>query len=71
MGRGTNIGGSIRAPAANNGVYGLKPTTFRIPLQSLVVPPLARESIIAVAGPLTRSEEDIHLFMKTILDVEP
>jgi amidase len=71
MGIGTDIGGSIRAPAANNGVYGLKPTSFRLPLQGLIVNQLGRESIIAVIGPLARSREDLHLFVKTILDAEP
>ncbi|UJR17425.1 hypothetical protein I4U23_004320 [Adineta vaga] len=71
MGIGTDIGGSIRAPAANNGVYGLKPTTFRIPLQGFKVAQLGRESIIAVTGPLARSREDLDLFMKTILDAQP
>ncbi|CAF1386596.1 unnamed protein product [Adineta steineri] len=71
MGIGTDIGGSIRAPAAYNGVYGLKPTTFRIPVQGFKVAQLGRESIVAVVGPLTRSREDLHLFMKTILDAQP
>ncbi|CAF4034048.1 unnamed protein product [Rotaria sp. Silwood1] len=26
MGVGTDIGGSIRSPAANNGIYGLRPS---------------------------------------------
>jgi Asp-tRNA(Asn)/Glu-tRNA(Gln) amidotransferase A subunit family amidase len=71
MGIGTDIGGSIRSPAANNGVYGLKPTSFRIPKQGLMGIQIGRESIIGVIGPLTRAREDIHLFMKTILDTEP
>jgi amidase len=71
MGVGTDIGGSIRSPANNNGVYGLKPTTYRISLQGFMVAQVGRESIIAVAGPLTRGREDIHLFMKTILDTKP
>ncbi|CAF3391518.1 unnamed protein product [Rotaria sp. Silwood2] len=71
MGIGTDIGGSIRSPAANNGVYGLRPTTFRIPLQGLMLAQIGRESIIAVLGPLARKREDINLFMKTVLDTEP
>lgn len=71
MGIGTDVGGSIRAPAANNGIYGLKPTTNRIPLQGVVACQMGKESIIAVAGPLARSREDLHLFMKTIIDAQP
>ena len=71
MGVGTDIGGSVRSPAANNGVYGLRPTTFRIPKQGIMGIQSGRESIIAVIGPLARGREDINLFMKTILDAEP
>ena len=71
LGIGTDIGGSIRSPAANNGIYGLRPTSFRIPKQGLIGVQIGRESIISVIGPLTRSREDINLFMKTILDTEP
>jgi amidase len=28
---GTDIGGSIRNPAAHNGIYGFKPTSARLP----------------------------------------
>ncbi|CAF2122422.1 unnamed protein product [Rotaria magnacalcarata] len=71
MGVGLDIGGSIRSPAANNGIYGLKPTTCRTPLQGLMGAQAGRDSICGVLGPLTRAREDINLFMKTILDAEP
>jgi Asp-tRNA(Asn)/Glu-tRNA(Gln) amidotransferase A subunit family amidase len=71
MGIGTDIGGSVRSPAANNGIYGLKPTSFRIPKQGIMGVQIGRESIIGVIGPLTRAREDINLFMKIILDSEP
>ena len=71
MGVGTDIGGSVRSPAANNGVYGLRPTAFRIPKLGLLGVQLGRESIIGVIGPLARAREDINLFMKVVLDTEP
>ncbi|CAF4807039.1 unnamed protein product [Rotaria sp. Silwood1] len=71
IGIGTDIGGSIRFPAASNGVYGLKPTTFRLPARGLMVAQAGSQSIIGVIGPLARTREDINLFMKTILDTEP
>jgi amidase len=32
LGIGSDIGGSIRSPAANNGLFGSKPTALRLPL---------------------------------------
>ena len=71
LGVGTDIGGSVRSPAANNGVYGLRPTAFRIPKQGLIGIQAGRESIIAVIGPLAQAREDIDLFMKVVLDTQP
>ncbi|CAF4719151.1 unnamed protein product, partial [Rotaria sp. Silwood2] len=71
IGIGTDIGGSIRFPAATNGVYGLKPTTFRLPLRGMMVTQARSQSILGTIGPLARAREDINLFMKIILDTEP
>lgn len=71
LGVGTDIGGSVRSPAANNGVYGLRPTAFRIPKQGLMGVQAGRESIIGVIGPLAQAREDIDLFMKVVLDAQP
>lgn len=38
QGIGSDIGGSIRGPAANCGIYGFKPTTDRLPLDGGRVP---------------------------------
>ena len=71
LGVGTDIGGSVRSPAANNGVYGLRPSAFRIPKLGLMGVQMGRESILGVIGPLARAREDIDLFMKTVIDTQP
>ena len=55
---GTDIGGSIRLPAGWCGIFGLKPSAGRVPID----PPY----IGRVAGPLTRGAADAGLMMATL-----
>ncbi|KAL4878803.1 amidase [Aspergillus karnatakaensis] len=71
IGLGSDMGGSIRMPAAFNGVYGFKPTAQRLPLAGLRAAGAGQESLAGVVGPLARSINDVELFMKSILDQEP
>lgn len=68
IGVGTDIGGSIRAPAAFSGCYGLKPTSRRISCFGGVSSGKGQESVVAVCGPLANSVEDIELFMKSYIN---
>ncbi|KAF1973004.1 amidase [Bimuria novae-zelandiae CBS 107.79] len=71
LGIGTDIGGSIRVPAANNGVYGLRPTSKCLPNQGMTAPMPGAEHILGVIGPLSTSLPAIPLFVKTLLDAKP
>lgn len=68
IGVGTDIAGSIRIPAYVNGMYGLRPTSRRIPYGGQKGP--ARPGsfgILPCAGPLARSVRDVQCFMQAVL----
>ncbi|EXJ86205.1 hypothetical protein A1O1_06575 [Capronia coronata CBS 617.96] len=71
IGLAADIGGSIRAPAANNGLYGAKITSGRIPLTGIVSPVTGYDSVPVVVGPVCRSARDNEYFFQTILATEP
>lgn len=73
LGVGTDVGGSIRIPAAANGVYGYKPTFGIIPMIGYSYSGWAGSNtgIPAVAGPLGHSIRDISLFTRVVRETKP
>lgn len=71
LGLSTDIGGSIRTPAAFNGIFAIKPSTGRLPYRK-VTNSMAHQCVVpSVIGPSGRSLEDIQYFMKVILSAQP
>lgn len=70
---GSDIGGSIRIPAAFNGVFGHRPSDSVVPRSGhnpgspLPMP----GGIMGVQGPLARSAEDLELALEVIAGPEP
>lgn len=68
---GTDIGGSIRNPCSNCGLFGFKPTAARIPKQGNTSGMPGQETIIGAVGPMGVSARDCELFISSILADEP
>jgi len=71
---GTDLSGSIRMPAHFCGVFGLKPTMHRIPTAGVLygppgIPRIDRD--LGVAGPLTRSADDLGLLFRVLAGADP
>lgn len=71
LGLGTDIGGSVRSPAANCGLYGLRPSSYRIPVEGWIATMGGQEQVVAVLGPLSTSLEGVKMFMKTVIGAKP
>lgn len=63
----SDIGGSIRAPAAFNGLYGMRPTAERVPRAGLCTVAPGNVSIKVSSGPCCHSMEDLKLFVKLLV----
>lgn len=68
VGIGSDIGGSIRGPAAFGGCFGLRPTTNRFSKAGGISSGAGQESVPAVEGPLTRSVDDIDYIMDVYIN---
>ncbi|PHH61177.1 hypothetical protein CDD81_700 [Ophiocordyceps australis] len=71
LGVGTDIGGSIRVPAACTGIFGLRPSFGRFPTRNCRSGMPGQETVRSVNGPLARSLSDIELFSKCIIGQKP
>lgn len=69
LGLGGDFGGSVRVPAAWCGIYSLKPTARRLPLDSAPVRTASgAEGVVAQPGPLARSVADLTLAFRVMVN---
>lgn len=72
LGIGTDIGGSVRGPAAFCGIYGFKPTSYTLPMTDMLASPFSAElNVLCSIGPMGRSLRDMELFTRIILEAKP
>ncbi|KAK0121883.1 hypothetical protein ONS95_010161 [Cadophora gregata] len=73
IGVGTDVGGSVRIPAAANGVYGFKPTCGLLPFHGYAASGYTgvNTGISATLGPLAQSVRDLALFTRVVRDAKP
>lgn len=70
-GFGTDIGGSIRVPASFNGIFGLRPSTGRLPYEGVANSMDGQNTILSVVGPMATTARSLKLIFKAILEQSP
>ncbi|KAI0635257.1 amidase signature enzyme [Trametes polyzona] len=68
---GTDIGGSVRYPAAYCGVYAVKGTHGRFPSTGCVSCTPGLEAIPTVTAPLARTLDDLQEFWRRVVEMRP
>lgn len=71
VGFGTDIGGSIRIPAAFNGLYGIRPSAGRMPYEGMANSMDGQNSVLSVVGPLATSPDALRFIMQALLSTKP
>ncbi|KAL4945683.1 hypothetical protein BDV06DRAFT_184240 [Aspergillus oleicola] len=70
-GFGTDIGGSVRIPAVFNGLYGIRPSSGRIPYEGAANSMDGQNTILSVIGPLAGTARSLQFLFKAVLSQQP
>lgn len=71
LGFGTDIGGSVRIPSAFNGLYGLRPSSGRLPYQGMANSMDGQNTVLSVVGPLATTARSLKFIMQNVLSTQP
>lgn len=71
LGIGTDIGGSLRIPAACTGIFTLRPSFGRFPTLKCRSGMSGQEAVQSVNGPMARTIDDIELEARTVVGGRP
>lgn len=66
LGLGTDIGGSLRAPAHYCGIASIRPTAGRTPDQGRFSMPIGARAVVSQVGPMAREVSDLALALSII-----
>ncbi|NXL86138.1 FAAH1 hydrolase, partial [Alectura lathami] len=67
LGFGTDLGGSLRLPAAFCGICTLKPTGNRLSKKGVISGILGQKSVVAAVGPMAKDVEGLAVCMRALL----
>jgi amidase len=71
LGVGADLGGSIRQPSSFNGLFGIKPSSGRVPHNNSKIVVRGMESLKGTNGALANDIDALSIYLKSIIDSEP